>query len=471
MRVLRLQHRLVIPFVLVALIGTSAASLVALSVFSRALQARLETQLAGAAVVVSRADFALNPAILERVRDVVGADVITVDGSGQVVQSTLPDGRRDLEAAVAGAARSTGGDGGTVAAWMDCGVPCLVVSRGVEGRPGHVVALVADTSDLTATSRAVSRTILLAAAASVVVMILVSQAVVRRVTQPLRQLVRFARDLSPNDSRRLPALGDDEINAVADALNGMLDRLGHAQAALVRSEKLGLAGLMAARVAHDIRNPLSSIKMQTQLLRSRLRGDADDEATLTSVLHDIELVESVIRDLLELARPGELRLEPVSVNLVVRDALQQLAAQFTHRRIVVAERLDERLPVVRLDAARFKQALLNVLANASEAMPTGGTVTVASRPSGGAGVTIEICDDGVGVDPAMLDKVFDPFVSTKRDGMGLGLVNVKAVVESHGGRIELAARRPKGTCVAITLPAAAGTRDNAPGEAANPQRT
>jgi HAMP domain-containing protein len=217
-RALRLQYRLVIPFVLVALIGTSAASLVALSVASGALRARLETRLAGAAGVVSRDDFALNPAILQRFRDVVGADVITLDDSGRVVQSTVEDDRHALEKAVAGTVRSSGGRDVTTTAWMDCGVPCLVVYRDVLGRPGHVVALVAETSDLTATSRAVSRAILLATAASVIVMILVSQAIVRRVTKPLHQLVRFARELAPNDSRRLPALGDDEINAVAEAL-------------------------------------------------------------------------------------------------------------------------------------------------------------------------------------------------------------------------------------------------------------
>ena len=192
-----------------------------------------------------------------------------------------------------------------------CGVPCLVVYRGVDGRPDLTVALVAETADVTSATRALSRTIVLAAALSVIVMILVSQFVIRRVTGPLQRLVLFARELAPNDARRIAATADDEVGAVAVALNAMLDRLDGAQVALVRSEKLGLAGLMAARVAHDIRNPLSSIKMQTQLLRAQLQGDADGETMTASVLHDIEQVESVIRDLLELARPGELRLEPL----------------------------------------------------------------------------------------------------------------------------------------------------------------
>jgi signal transduction histidine kinase len=86
-------------------------------------------------------------------------------------------------------------------------------------------------------------------------------------------------------------------------------------------------------------------------------------------------------------------------------------------------------------------------------MPTGGTLWVSTRVSGdGSSVLLELCDDGIGVDPAMLDKVFDPFVSSKREGVGLGLVNTKSIVESHGGQVRLARRSPAGTCVTIALP-------------------
>jgi signal transduction histidine kinase len=220
----------------------------------------------------------------------------------------------------------------------------------------------------------------------------------------------------------------------------------------VKSEKLALAGLIAARVAHDIRNPLSSIKMQTQMLRARAGADPEDQESLTAVLHDIEQVESVIRDLLELARPGELRLKHEALEIVISEVLTQLAPQFRHRKISVQTDLALDLPDVALDRPRFKQALLNVLVNASDAMPTGGVIAIASRAPVPGEVLLEVCDDGVGVDPATLPHVFDPFVSTKPDGVGLGLVNAKAVVEAHGGRIELAARAPKGTCVSIWLP-------------------
>jgi signal transduction histidine kinase len=453
---LRLQHRIVIPFAIVALVGTAGAALVALSVTANALQARLQTQLMSAAGVISRSDLALNPAILRNLQEVIAAHIITFDSEGDVAASTADD--RPLLRSAAVRALSQAAElpdrRGVVPA--DCGVPCLVALHPLQGRPGYTVALVAETTDLATTTRAVTRAILLAAAFSGVVMVLVSQAVVRRVTAPLDRLVRFVRELPPDDRRQRAEVGENEIGALAQAFNDMLARLEKSQDALVRSEKLALAGFIAARVAHDIRNPLSSIKMQTQLLRSRPGLDPDDDAALTSVLHDINQVESVIRDLLELARPGQLRLEAAQVNQVIRDALKQLGPQFKHRKISVELRLDDSLEPLALDVQRIKQVLLNVLVNASEAMPTGGRIVVSTSRSGPSEQCIEVCDDGIGIDEATVERVFDPFVSTKRDGVGLGLVNAKAVLEAHGGRIRLRPNEEKGTCASIWLPVTHG---------------
>jgi signal transduction histidine kinase len=451
---LRLQHRIVIPFAIVALVATAAAALVSLSVTSSALQSRLESRLVSAAAVISRGDFAVNPIILQNLQEVIDAHVVTFDGEGRVVVSTdeSPEFLAAATRAFTAAAPLANGPAAIVP--VECAMPCVVAVKRVEGRPGFVVALVAETSELAAGSRAMARTILLTAALSGIVMVLVSQVVVRRVTAPLDRLVSFVRQMSPDDRKRRAEVGHNEVGALALAFNDMLERLERSQDALVRSEKLALAGLIAARVAHDIRNPLSSIKMQTQLLRDRLGGDPDDEAAVTAVLHDIEQVESVIRDLLELARPGELRLERGALNAVIHDALRQLGAQFRHRKISVDVHLTETLPPILVDHSRFKQVLLNVLVNASDAMPTGGLVTLSSRMAGSSELLVEICDDGIGMDAATLARVFDPFVSTKRDGVGLGLVNAKAVVEAHGGRISLASRTPKGTCASLWLPAA-----------------
>jgi signal transduction histidine kinase len=450
---LRLQHRIVIPFIVIALIATTAAAYVTWRVTSEALQSRLQTQLRNSAVVVSQSGLALNPAILRNLQQIIGAEIVTFDDQDRIVATTTTAEHQKLVDAarrVIAAHRPLDPAASDVEA-TDCGVPCLIAFRPVVSRPGTVVALIAETSEVSSALRTVARVILIATTLSVLVMIFVSQAVVRRVTAPLDKLVRFVSELSPATSKRAE-VGADEIGELAGAFNKMLDRVESSQTALVRSEKLATAGLIAARVAHDIRNPLSSIKMQSQLLKSQLERDADASASLTAVLHDIAQMESVILDLLELARPGELRLEQTAVNDVLRDALRQLAAQFKHRKIAINGQLEDGLPELRLDQHRLRQALLNVLNNASDAMPTGGTLTVTARRDGADAVLVEICDDGIGVEPGLIDKVFDPFVSSKRDGVGLGLVNAKAVVEGHGGQIRLAPRTEGGTCVSIRLP-------------------
>jgi signal transduction histidine kinase len=402
--------------------------------------------------MVSRGDLALNALILQNVRGIIGADVVTFGPDGGVVATTVTEDRRQLiraaQAVIGNRARDTGADG-VVA--TDCGVPCMVAYRDVDGRPNTVVAVIAETSELTAATSAVTRAIVLGAVLSAVLMMFVGQFVVGRVTAPLQRLVTFVRSLSPSDFNKRAAVSNDEFGAVAEAFNGLLDRLEQAQTALVRSEKLAVAGLLAARIAHDVRNPLSSIKMQTQLLQARLHRDPEDRATFASVLGDINQVESVITDLVELARPGDLKREPTSINLVITDALEQLGPQFAHRKIAVRTSLAPDLPEITVDSRRLRQALLNVLLNASDAMTTGGTIEVHSRAELSA-VVVDICDDGCGIDPELSHRVFDPFISTKREGVGLGLVNAKAVVEGHGGRIALEPNRPRGTCARITLP-------------------
>jgi signal transduction histidine kinase len=457
---LRLHHRIVVPFALVALATTSATAFVAVSVTSQALESRVKTQVLNTATLVAQSDFALNPVILRSVKAITGADVITFDANALVVASTIEPGagNRLVRAVTApdatrAALPATPGAVPTVRQ-MDCGIPCYVAYRRVGTRPDAIVAVIADTSELSAATRRLAITVAVGAALSLAAMIVVSQFVARRVTAPINDLVAFTREVSPDGSPLRAHTGPDEVGRLGAAFNDMLDRLDRSRHALVRSEKLGLAGLMAARVAHDVRNPLSSIKMHTQLVRARLRDDAETEAIVGAMLRDIQQVEAVVRDLIELARPGELKRRPMPLNDLVGDVLSQLSLQLTHRKVSVDLALADKLPLVNLDPERFRQALVNVVGNAADAMATGGTLRVITEAiDGGTRVVLDVCDTGTGIDPEIRQRIFDPFVSTKRDGVGLGLVNAKAVVESHDGTIELTAIEPKGTRARITLPA------------------
>ena len=449
---LRLHHRIVIPFAIVAVTAILASAILALTVVSREFDARTRSQLVNTADVITRGGFAFNPAILRSVKMITGADVITFDSEGAVISATVDPSQTRLIAAITGQAAQDARAAGLAGMVRDmsCGQPCIVAYRPVTGRPGTFVAVIFETEATTAANRAVSRTILLAAVISLAVLVLVSQLVARRVTAPIEALVQFSQAVGAGSSARAAA-GEDEVGRLGGAFNQMLDRLDESKIAKVRNEKLALAGLFAARVAHDIRNPLASMKINAQLLESSVRGNEKQLAAIGAVLHDISTVESVIRDLIELARPGELRLVPADVNAVVRTVLRQLDARLTHRKVVAVLNLPDRLPLVKIDTERFAQVLNNVVINAIDAMPGGGELAVTTHADD-VSVVIDVDDDGSGIDPAIADPIFDPFVSSKPEGVGLGLVNARAVVEGHGGRIELTPRQPRGTRARIVLP-------------------
>ncbi|HJU42635.1 MAG TPA: HAMP domain-containing sensor histidine kinase [Vicinamibacterales bacterium] len=449
---MRLHHRIVIPFAVIAIVATLASAFLALAVVSREFEARIQSQILNTSEVISRGGFAFTPAIIRSVKAITGADIIAFD-TGSILSTTVDPSRGDLirsitESPLVIEARSNPGRG--FVAEMQCDSPCYTSYRAIADRPGAVVAVVLESAETVAALRAVSRTILVAAVASMLVLLIISELVARRVTRPIEDLVQFAQDVAAGARGRAQE-GSDEVGRLGRSFNQMLDRLDESKQALVRSEKLGLAGLFAARVAHDIRNPLAGMKINLQLLEPALKHDEQKANIVRAVLHDVGQVEAVIRDLIELARPSELRRVPVDLNAVIRTTIRQLEPQLSHRKVRPALHLPDRLPLVLIDTERFSQALTNVLINASDAMTTGGALDVTARAEQGS-VIVDVDDEGTGIDPALADRVFDPFVSSKPEGVGLGLVNAKAVVEGHGGRITLTPRQPRGTRARIVLP-------------------
>ena len=451
---LQLHHRIVIPFAAVAMVATLATAMLVLLAVSEVFESRIQTQILNTSRVISRGGFSSNVAVLRSVKAITGAEVVTFDENGAVLATTLEPAHARLQAQV------VAGPGGREAGRapgvheMDCeDAPCYVAYRAVSDRPGAMVAVVVETAEAAAATRAVARTVLVGAVASLAVMILVSQVVARRVTSPIDRLVAFTQDITTGAGQGRAEEGSDDVGRLGRAFNAMLDRLESSQRKLVQSEKVALAGLMAARVAHDIRNPMASIKINTQMLAARVRGDGKNADLVSAVLTDVDQVESVIRDLIELARPGELSRVGANLNEVVREVLRHLHTRLAHRKIAVHEMLMDDLPAASIDVERFKQVLVNLIVNAADAMPNGGAVAVATAvgPEPGT-LVIDVIDEGTGIHPSVRERVFDPFVSTKPDGVGLGLVNVKAVVEQHGGRVELTPRSPRGTCARITLP-------------------
>jgi two-component system sensor histidine kinase HydH len=222
-----------------------------------------------------------------------------------------------------------------------------------------------------------------------------------------------------------------------------------------RNERLTALGNLAAGVAHEIRNPLSSIKGFATYLAGKVQGQDKDAAR--AMIQETDRLNRVVSELLEFARPGEMKLRDEDLAQVVERALRLVRADVTAKGIAVRFEQEEALPRVPLDPERFTQALLNLFLNAVQAMDQGGTleISVVSAPEAGV-VVLRITDTGHGMVAELVPDIFNPYFTTKSSGTGLGLAIVHRIIEAHGGEIKVESVVGQGTIFTLLLPTTGG---------------
>lgn len=293
----------------------------------------------------------------------------------------------------------------------------------------------------------------------------------QRLLAPLPRLQERVAAVARGDlSARSEPHRDDEIGQVAAEFERMVNalaardlRLREAHEAIRRAERLAAIGKLAAHVNHEIRNPLNSMRLNVELLEEDL-ADAPDEArqVLASVSHEVERLTAITEQYLRLARVPDPALEPGQLRPVVDELLRFLGPEMQRAGIEV-QLTSASLPEVQMDQDQLRQALLNLLRNAREAMPEGGTVQLRLLADAD-GAVIEIDDAGSGIAEADRDNIFDLFFTTKQHGTGLGLPLTQQIVVAHGGTIRCQPSERGGTCFRVWLPAR--HEKPSPGEAA-----
>jgi two-component system, NtrC family, sensor kinase len=278
--------------------------------------------------------------------------------------------------------------------------------------------------------------------------------------------VVFARRHEARRQRR--ALFDDLERQVKERTAA----LEKAQESLVRTEKLSSLGRLAASIAHEINNPLAGILTYAKLLIRTLEEGVPDEAARQTLSSKLRLVEReaqrcthIVRNLLDFARERPLTVTAVDANAAIGEALMLISNQIRLQDIRLEQDLQQ-VPAIQGDFGHIRQALVNIVINACDAMPRGGTLRVRSCLTSGGDVEITVGDTGVGIPPENLQKVLDPFFTTKEKGTGLGLSVVYGIVERHGGTVAIASTVGAGTTVTIRLPlsgaAAVASTPNSP---------
>jgi len=297
--------------------------------------------------------------------------------------------------------------------------------------------------------------------------VLVGHFVSINIVRPIRAVAGLAQSIAAGSFTKIepPAVPRDETGRVIEALNAMSSELQDREELLIQSKKLASIGILVAGVAHELNNPLNNISMiaQTYLELGARLGEEKRRELVTRIEGETGRIKEIVRNLLDFAKPRAPKLARADAGELVRQALRLVQNQLDVSNVETRLDLAPALPAVEVDTAQMQQVIVNIIVNAIQAMPEGGTLAIATRRGERPGfVELAFRDSGRGIPAEYLPHIFDPFFSTKAEGgTGLGLSVSYGIVRSHGGDILVESRLIGGTEFVIQLPAAAGERREA----------
>ncbi len=274
------------------------------------------------------------------------------------------------------------------------------------------------------------------------------------VEQDMKLLSIFAKDaaLAIENTRTYQALENAKMNLEED-VKKRTEELLKAQEQLIQSEKMSALGQLAAGVAHQLRNPLYVIMSAVQFCLSKFNLKEEVKENLEVILRNIENANKVVKELLEFARPSKVNFHSLSITEVLNKVCQLIQPRCSNQNVQVVKQFCSPLPELRIDRDHLEQAFLNFIINSLQAMPKGGVLTIKTYLSSkNKEVIVEFIDTGCGISEKCAKEIFNPFFTTKSDGVGLGMsVAHQVVVGQHKGRIEVESEENKGTVIKVYL--------------------
>ncbi|MGB4549609.1 MAG: ATP-binding protein [Syntrophales bacterium] len=282
-----------------------------------------------------------------------------------------------------------------------------------------------------------------------------------RYTEPIHNVVEAAKKVAAGDlNQSLPMDRKDEIGELTESFNYMVQKLKEEkklEERLREAEHLSAVGQLARGIAHEIRNPLNYISLSIDHLKEKYRP-ADEarenkfDSLISSMKQEVHRLDKLVGDFLDYGKPLRLNLQPVDTKKLLCHIVEIIKAKADTEHVAIIESYDF-LPELMLDYDLMKTCLFNIVSNAFQAMPEGGTITFRTERSDGK-FNLHILDTGAGVPRENLERIFEPFFTTKSGGLGLGLAITRRVIEEHGGKIDFLSSEGRGSEVSITLPLA-----------------
>jgi PAS domain S-box-containing protein len=227
---------------------------------------------------------------------------------------------------------------------------------------------------------------------------------------------------------------------------------------LVQADKLVLLGQLSAGVAHEIRNPLAAVNLNLQILQRKVAPEAPEASYVKTALQGVERISKIVEVTLNFSRPAMPDVQKININSLIPQTLDLVASALKRKDITIDLQLDDALPLVAIDAKQIQQVLINLITNAGDAITTKGIITIHSfleksvKYNESEYVVVSISDDGAGIPPEDLSKIFNPFFTRKADGTGLGLPITQRILHQHNGIIDVQSKVGEGATFYVKLP-------------------
>ena len=459
----RLPARIIASFVVLFLVLHLSALALYRHYLGRMVQDRIQRQNTRISRVLSNSGFVLNAAYLGKLREVIEADIVVLEPADKIVVTTMSESRVSNVAGIVAQerffSRLQTGPNAVITQIVDLdGTDTLLNARflALDGqRPGKtILCILSPMDDVTAAEGQITLWSALVGGCGLVIAALAAAALARSVTDPVRKLVTAAEEIA--DGRfetKVPLPSVTELKTLSAAINAMTDRLREYEGRMVDSARLAASGKVAAAMAHEIRNPLSSIKMMTHLVRERVAGDPENTRIIALIMEEIVRLEKIVTSLIVRKGPPAAALKPEDMGAVIAEMLPMLAPKMKHRGIGLDCDIEPGVAGVRMDKDQIKQVVWNLVLNAMESIPGKGVVRVrvfSDETRTGVMVTVE--DNGSGIDETLREKAFEPFFTTKPEGLGMGLSTSREIVAGHGGTLSLEAIDGGGTRATVAIP-------------------
>ena len=451
-----IQNKIVLPFLVLFIAVLIAVPLITITLFDRTYNRQFSRETEGWLKVIKDTGYVEKP---EQVQQAYGVEVMVFGASDALNFTTLDDLSDD------GMVNLTSDMKLRSARQKITETEDTLVSQNVllDGKPykviydslpqGRLYCLLRPMDDIAEAKRRLTWLISGIAVVVISLVALTSHLIGRNLANPIKNLVQFTGQVAEGRlNGQCHVKNDDEVGDLTAAFNQMTRDLRDSRNEVIRAERLATAGRMAASFAHEIRNPLSSMRMLAQMLvQQKDLPVARREQSVGYILEEIKRIDAIVKGFMDFARPAALELAPHDLNEALEEVLNLMEANLNHHQITLVKKFAPELPPVQSDRDKLKQGFMNIMLNAMEAISEGGTVEVETSRHGDR-VQVDVLDTGAGIPAEDLEQLFEPFFTTKMQGSGLGLANTRRILEQHGGGVTIGSAEGEGTRASFWLP-------------------